>query len=470
MEEEEQAAVNFISCIAFVARGIAKENPEKVNLSPEELNRIIAETKSELRDGEEEEEMKTSDDEAPSENDENMTQPAPNNGDEYQFDKYETEGGQPGMRIGDVAVAEDDGQLPDEEDSEAEDEIIKRNDNLILVGHIEDDAATMEVYIYNEQEDSLYVHHDFLLPSHPLCIEWLSYDPGSEEPGNLCAIGCMDPIITIWDLDIQDSLEPTFKLGSKGSRKKNKEKFGHTDAVLDLSWNRNLPHIMASGSVDETVILWDLDEGSPHTTIRDFNEKVQTLSFHFAEPESLLVGSCDGTVKLFDCRATDNSHSEFTSWDVKAEVERVVWNKHNPNCFMVSTNDGMMHYFDRRNAQGPLWQQSAHEKEVTGLVLAEHVDGMLCTASADGTVKVWDYDQNGATLIFAKHLKMGVIQNIQECPENSFILGVGGDVRKKNFQRLNLLDYEQVSNKFKDRSLVKPEIAPPTQAMEDMEV
>lgn len=49
----------------------------------------------------------------------------------------------------------------------------------------------------------------------------------------------MDPIITIWDLDIQDSLEPTFKLGSKGSRKRNLDKYGHTDAVLDLSWNQN---------------------------------------------------------------------------------------------------------------------------------------------------------------------------------------------------------------------------------------
>lgn len=32
MEEEEQAAVNFISCLTFVGRGIAKENPDKVNL------------------------------------------------------------------------------------------------------------------------------------------------------------------------------------------------------------------------------------------------------------------------------------------------------------------------------------------------------------------------------------------------------------------------------------------------------
>lgn len=157
MEEEEQAAVNFISCLAFVSRGIAKENPEKVkqriiscshvdfqfsqqvNLSPEELNRIIAETKSELRDDQ-------ASDSENSENDENMVEPAANNGgDEYQFDKYETEEGQPGLRIADVAVVEEDGQVPDEEDSEAEDEIIKRNDNLVLVGHIEDDAATLEV-------------------------------------------------------------------------------------------------------------------------------------------------------------------------------------------------------------------------------------------------------------------------------------------------------------------------------------
>lgn len=98
----------------------------------------------------------------------------------------------------------------------------------------------LNVSVYNEEEGSLYVHHDFLLPSPPLCIEWLSFDPGSDKPGNMCAIGCMDPVVTLWDLDIQDSLEPVCKLGSKGSRKKNKPKVGHTDAVLDLSWNRNL--------------------------------------------------------------------------------------------------------------------------------------------------------------------------------------------------------------------------------------
>lgn len=57
----------------------------------------------------------------------------------------------------------------------------------------------------------------------------------------MCAIGCIEPIISIWDLDIQNSLEPAIQLGSKAKRKKGIPQVGHTDAVLDLSWNTNFP-------------------------------------------------------------------------------------------------------------------------------------------------------------------------------------------------------------------------------------
>ncbi|XP_030381403.1 periodic tryptophan protein 1 homolog [Scaptodrosophila lebanonensis] len=437
-----EASIDFVPAICFVPRGVTKERPDKIVLTKDELARVIEDTKDLLEDDDDNEDEENDDQETMEvDNSENQ-----NPDDEFNFNNYDNE---PNARVTNIGnVVEADEQIPDEdEDSEAEDEVIKPTDNLVLVGHVQDDAASMEVWVFNQLEEALYTHHDFLLPSFPLCIEWLNHDAGSDKPGNMCAIGCMDPIITIWDLDIQDSIEPTFKLGSKGSRKQNKPQYGHKDAVLDLSWNRHFEHILASGSVDQTLILWDMDEGQPHTTITAFGEKVQSLEFHPDEAQSILTGCADGYVRLFDCRDAENVDSTCIKWQVSGEVEKVLWHPTQTDYFIIGTNDGSLHYADRRAPNRLLWSVKAHGEEISGICFNNEMPNLLTSTSTEGTLKIWNFSTSEAKYVYEHNFNMGRLQCMRQCPEDPYTLAFGGE-KPPRCSVFNIKNFEAVRTVF----------------------
>lgn len=201
-------------------------------------------------------------------------------------------------------------------------------------------------------------------------------------------------------------------------------------------------HILASGSVDQTVILWDVDEGKPHTTISVFEEKVQTIKFHADEAHSLLTGSCDGTVRLFDCRDPDTLSQSQKIWKFSGEIERVAWDPFEPNYFFASNNAGKIYYVDVRQDNQKVWSKQAHDQEVTGLTLNASCRYMLTTTSADGQLKVWKFDMEGANLVYSEETKIGRIQCMDVSTDNPFTVAVGGDNKRKNLRVINLRDYE----------------------------
>ena len=313
--------------------------------------------------------------------------------DEYNFDKYDDESGNIHCNIGNIASFEEDGADPlitgEDDDSEKDDDIIKSNDNLVLIGHVEGGGSILEVFVYNQDEDSFYCHHDILLPSFPLCIEWLDFDPSDSKPGNLCAIGDMTSIIQVWDLDLMDSLEPAYKLGRKPNKKRSQSYIGHRDAVLDLAWNKHYTHVLASASADHTVQLWDLEIGTPANKFTSFEEEIQTIKWHPNEGHYLLTGCADTLVRLFDCRY----ETVVKSWDALGEVEKVLWNSFDTNYCLVSTSNGYVQYIDIRKDKS-IWNVHAHTKEVIGLSLSSSCPGLLVTSANDGVIKVWDIINN----------------------------------------------------------------------------
>ncbi|XP_046382682.1 periodic tryptophan protein 1 homolog [Ischnura elegans] len=480
--------MNFIPCVTWIPKGAAKTVPHKVQLSEKELDAIIKKTKSELsgesENSDQEENLinaneeqilnpQSSDSNEVVEKSEDVTGNDEKSDDdlsEYEFDKYDDEEGKQDAVLGlaNLTVYASNTDDPyvtlkedrEDDDSEKDNFEIKPSDNLLVVGRVNDDASLLEVHVFNEEEESFYVHHDILLPSFPLCLEWLNYEPGESSKGNLVAVGSMEPVIDVWDMDIVDCLEPAFQLGKKAKPKKGKKGYGHHDAVLDISWNPNFPHVLASGSADNTVILWDLENCSVASTLKVFKDKVQTLCWHPFEAQTLLTGATDKRARVFDCRV----EKSCLEWDFPGEIERVIWNHFDPFCYLASTDVGTVHYVDCRNPK-PIWKLMAHTKEVTGLTLSPQCPGMLITASADKSVKVWDLcgpeGSTGCTApAFISEMEdygIGAIHNAVFCPDCPFIMCCGGEKKCNNLRVWHAAENSAVRKRFFTRPLVKAE-------------
>ncbi|OTB11781.1 hypothetical protein K445DRAFT_370009 [Daldinia sp. EC12] len=479
---------SMITTSTWVPRGFAAPFPAKYDFDEAEFDRIAnlaklqlddaKEDLEEAREGEEENGASDDDDDDKISNETNHKSSAPKEEAEaevedididdadlkeydlehYDDDEEDAEGQRMDMfgNIKSLAYYESNKDDPyitipdgqDEDDEDREELQILATDNLLLAAKVEDELAHLEVYVYEDEADNLYVHHDIMLPAIPLCVEWLDIpvsknNVDKDSVANFVAIGTMDPDIEVWDLDTIDCMYPNAILGQgsnpqeeeKKKKKKKKSKKAndeyHVDAVLSLAANRKHRNLLASASADKTVKLWDLHTTKCAKSYSYHTDKVCSLAWHSVESTVLLSGSYDRTIVAADMRAPE---AKAPRWGVESDVENVRWDPHDPNFFFVSTENGIIHYHDIRNAppnpsaSKPVWTLQAHDESLSSFDINAHIPGFMATGSTDKTVKLWNIQPTGPSMVVARNLDVGKVFSTNFAPdaEVAFRLAVAG--------------------------------------------
>lgn len=167
---------SFIPCVKWVKQGVSLHQ-NTIKLSTEELQKL---TTKEKRPGRSDQ--------------------------DYGLENYDEEDMDltGAMAVSNLAVYSNDIAESDT-DSDKLDEILKPDDNLVLVGNVKKNECSLEVYVYNGNDQDFYIHHDVILKHPPLCLEWFG------SMGNFCALGSMSAMIDVWDLDLIGCVEPTYR-------------------------------------------------------------------------------------------------------------------------------------------------------------------------------------------------------------------------------------------------------------------
>ena len=199
--------------------------------------------------------------------------------------------------------------------------------------------------------------------------------------GTLLATGSDDDTVKLWDMETKTNIL-TLE--------------GHRGDVTSVSFSPD-GKLLASGSDDDTVRLWDVDTNENIAILEGHRWNVTSVSFS-PDGKLLASGSDDDTVRL---------------WDVDTNENIAILEGHRWNVTSVSFSpDGKLLASGSDDDTVRLWDVDTneniailegHRRNVTSVSFSP--DGkLLASGSDDGTVKLWDVETQQNITTFKGHV------------------------------------------------------------------
>ncbi|MGI0485086.1 NB-ARC domain-containing protein [Pantanalinema rosaneae CENA516] len=210
------------------------------------------------------------------------------------------------------------------------------------------------------------------LQGHSNCIYAIAHDAHH----HLLASGHEDQTIKLWNMNLQTPEQLTASLQPFQVLR------GHRDRVLAVDLSPN-SQVLASGSADRTIKLWNPHTGQCLNTLQGHRSWVWTVRF---SPDSQLLasGSYDHTIKLWQV----NSGACWQTLEGHPSSVLGVTFSHDGSRLVSGGYDQMIKLWQVETGQClHTWQ--AHSNRVWAVAISPD-DRLLATGGDDQTIKIWN--------------------------------------------------------------------------------
>jgi histone-binding protein RBBP4 len=122
---------------------------------------------------------------------------------------------------------------------------------------------------------------------------------------------------------------------------------GHTSVVEDVDWSHHHGHVFGSVGDDKQLLIWDARDatGNPMKTVADAHSSdINCISFNPANEFLLATGSTDATVALWDMRNMKQKMHSFEGH--KGGVYSLSWAPFSETVLASCSSDRRVHIWD----------------------------------------------------------------------------------------------------------------------------
>ncbi|CCU99420.1 unnamed protein product [Malassezia sympodialis ATCC 42132] len=270
-----------------------------------------------------------------------------------------------------------------------------------------------------------------------------------DKPFGLLAAGLENGEVGVWDVGMM--LNPATAPQSQVLRNTM-----HKGTVRGLSFNQPQPNLIATGSVNAEIYVWDLKSpGKPYTpgSRSQHLDEISSLAWNGQVPYVLATASTNGCTTVWDLRHKREiavlrnmtaGGPMSTAGGSARNISSLAWHPLSPTRIATAAEDDMnpgIVLWDLRNSRAPESVLQGHEQGVLGLSWCKQDENLLLSCGKDSRTLCWNPQSH--EIVAEMPPRANWAFDVQWNPRNPNMLATAsfdGHVMVQSLQDTNVVD------------------------------